>query len=412
MAYFSIVNDTYFVNGKNGGAIYNLRSGEILPLDLETKHFLISCETLSINDSINKTGITQENAFKIMKSLVEKSIGIISTQKIYIDKYEYIRDVPGVFPPISLNSLFLDANSSCEFNCTHCLEPNYYFNYKCNSCIPWNKTSINKTKNNYKDILNQFEYINIRNAFISGGNPFTDLNNLKDICLSLSNIGIKNIYIITNGYTLEKDASKKFLKDTNAHPIITLIGYNDETYHYRTRTKNSFSKIKNGVKELEINNLNYSFNFSIFINEQLSFQEQYNKYNNTFQNANNTYTFYTEINDKPKFINLNKISPTNQVQFYMKQRYHSCLSFNLSIDSLGNILPCPHIRKLQFGNIFKNNMESIFINTRLQKLWTLTKDKIVPCKDCEYRYTCSDCKVSELEVTKTTTCTYNAGESM
>ena len=37
------------------------------------------------------------------------------------------------------------------------------------------------------------------------------------------------------------------------------------------------------------------------------------------------------------------------------------------------------------------------------------QDKIEPCKECGFRYTCNDCKLNEKEMNKTTICTYNAG---
>jgi len=34
----------------------------------------------------------------------------------------------------------------------------------------------------------------------------------------------------------------------------------------------------------------------------------------------------------------------------------------------------------------------VIISTKVKETWELTKDKVLVCKDCEYRYACFDCR--------------------
>lgn len=46
-----------------------------------------------------------------------------------------------------------------------------------------------------------------------------------------------------------------------------------------------------------------------------------------------------------------------------------------------------------YGNIFINNIMNIVYSNNFQKYWYIKKDDIDGCKECEYRYICTDCRV-------------------
>ncbi|GHT72873.1 hypothetical protein AGMMS50262_02860 [Bacteroidia bacterium] len=45
-----------------------------------------------------------------------------------------------------------------------------------------------------------------------------------------------------------------------------------------------------------------------------------------------------------------------------------------------------------FGHINKVKLKSVVESAEFQCLWTIKKDEITVCKDCEYRYICTDCR--------------------
>ncbi len=45
-----------------------------------------------------------------------------------------------------------------------------------------------------------------------------------------------------------------------------------------------------------------------------------------------------------------------------------------------------------FGNIRNVTLEETLQHPDFKKYWSLTKDEIEVCKDCEFRYICTDCR--------------------
>lgn len=95
--------------------------------------------------------------------------------------------------------------------------------------------------------------------------------------------------------------------------------------------------------------------------------------------------------------------------------HNSCLYKKIGIDKKGNIKNCPLMNE-SFGNIHQQNLEEAINHPDFRKYWNLTKDQIEICKDCEFRYICTDCraytenslkKKEGLNISKPLKCGYN-----
>ena len=71
--------------------------------------------------------------------------------------------------------------------------------------------------------------------------------------------------------------------------------------------------------------------------------------------------------------------------------HNSCLHKKISIDSNGNIKNCPAMYQ-SYGNIKDTTLEETLQHKDFKQYWNITKDKIEVCKDCEFRYICTDCR--------------------
>jgi len=69
-----------------------------------------------------------------------------------------------------------------------------------------------------------------------------------------------------------------------------------------------------------------------------------------------------------------------------------------------------------FGNIKDTTLEKALLHPDFKKYWNLTKDEIEVCKDCEFRYICTDCRAyterthtnaEGLDISKPLKCGYN-----
>ncbi len=80
------------------------------------------------------------------------------------------------------------------------------------------------------------------------------------------------------------------------------------------------------------------------------------------------------------------------LEIISESRHHnSCLNCKLSIDRSGNIKNCPSMEQ-DFGNLENTRLEESLHHKDFRRYWNLTKDSIEGCKDCEFRYVCTDCR--------------------
>lgn len=86
--------------------------------------------------------------------------------------------------------------------------------------------------------------------------------------------------------------------------------------------------------------------------------------------------------------------------------FNSCLYKKLGIDINGKIKNCPSM-EFAFGSV--DDIESIKITDLETEFWYIKKDDIHVCRDCEFRYICTDCRVRVVDGIKSrpSTCLYN-----
>lgn len=88
-------------------------------------------------------------------------------------------------------------------------------------------------------------------------------------------------------------------------------------------------------------------------------------------------------------------------------KYNSCLNKKIAIDKRGFIKNCPSLN-FSFGHISNSKLTDILQNKEFSALWNLSKDKIEVCKDCEFRYVCTDCRANvKSQNAKPSKCSYD-----
>lgn len=81
----------------------------------------------------------------------------------------------------------------------------------------------------------------------------------------------------------------------------------------------------------------------------------------------------------------------NMHSFTESHHHNSCLNRKIAIDVEGNIKNCPSMSQ-SFGNIRDTTLQQALDHPDFKKYWNVTKDQIEVCKDCEFRYICTDCR--------------------
>ncbi|MEM6719221.1 MAG: grasp-with-spasm system SPASM domain peptide maturase [Bacteroidota bacterium] len=81
----------------------------------------------------------------------------------------------------------------------------------------------------------------------------------------------------------------------------------------------------------------------------------------------------------------------NKDKVFESLSYNSCLNKKMGIDFDGNIKNCPSMQT-DYGNINNTSLSEVLKNEKFTKLWTIKKDEIKVCQDCEFRHVCTDCR--------------------
>ncbi len=81
----------------------------------------------------------------------------------------------------------------------------------------------------------------------------------------------------------------------------------------------------------------------------------------------------------------------NVDHFTEAQHFNTCLNRKISICTTGEIKSCPSMQH-SLGNIRQVTLAKALSHPDLAYFATITKDQVEVCRDCEFRYICTDCR--------------------
>jgi SPASM domain peptide maturase of grasp-with-spasm system len=92
-------------------------------------------------------------------------------------------------------------------------------------------------------------------------------------------------------------------------------------------------------------------------------------------------------------INQQSLFIPDDLEIFMEHKlFNGCLNRKISVDLNGEIKNCPSMSR-SYGNISETTLKEVLSNNEFREWWGINKDQIEICRDCEFRYICSDCRV-------------------
>jgi SPASM domain peptide maturase of grasp-with-spasm system len=82
---------------------------------------------------------------------------------------------------------------------------------------------------------------------------------------------------------------------------------------------------------------------------------------------------------------------TSLSSFTEAMHHNSCLNRKLSVDRRGEIRNCPSMPR-SYGNAATTPLAEALEHPGFRAPWAITKDQVETCRDCEFRYVCTDCR--------------------
>ncbi len=81
----------------------------------------------------------------------------------------------------------------------------------------------------------------------------------------------------------------------------------------------------------------------------------------------------------------------NMTMFTESHHFNSCLNRKISVDKAGYIRNCPSMPE-DFGHVRNTTLKAALAHNGFTEKWGITKDQCSVCRDCEFRYGCTDCR--------------------
>jgi SPASM domain peptide maturase of grasp-with-spasm system len=126
---------------------------------------------------------------------------------------------------------------------------------------------------------------------------------------------------------------------------------------------------------------------SIFVHSTLDPDFLTNRTNDT-----NIYFFSEVIDDVAHCGNIDPSYFSINIQMFTESKmFNSCLNRKVSIDRSGQIKNCPSMKD-SYGSIANVRLKDVVSTDAFKRIWTVGKDKVNICSQCEFRYVCSDCR--------------------
>jgi SPASM domain peptide maturase of grasp-with-spasm system len=106
----------------------------------------------------------------------------------------------------------------------------------------------------------------------------------------------------------------------------------------------------------------------------------------------------------PRFFSLSLEHFTEALNF------NSCLNRKMGIGADGEIKACPAMKQ-SAGNAGHTKLKAVVNDPQLVQIGSITKDQVAVCRDCEFRYVCTDCRAYTQDAndlySKPAKCTYD-----
>jgi len=233
--------------------------------------------------------------------------------------------------------------------------------------------------------------------------------------------------LITNGIIeLKEESSPYSLRELL--PQFSQIGLQHlEVRLSQLKSYTYFENLLNGIEETNIFSIVLYLNNEIGISESLlkmvmlSFKRFTNIYLYNNPESSEDY-FFRETQTHVVYLKTTILSRSscgtvhpndfaiNIPHFTEALTFNTCLNRKISIDEKGNIRNCPSMIET-YGNVNTIKLIDAIQQKEFQKYWHIKKDDISICKDCEFRYICTDCRAyledPENMLSKPLKCGYN-----
>ncbi len=359
--------------GAKRAALYDLNTGNVYSLNQTAAKVIIG----EIDDDVFRS------------KLVDKGI--------LVNEREHIVGPESEDFEIKLKFAWWEIEPGCNENCIHC----YGLFGR-----PINEQSLDY--NTWQRIVRETYEVGCRSAQGIGGEPLMYRGENREDVLDLMEyakaIGFEELEVFTNGtlLTLQKAVRMAALGLTAA---VSVYSVNAQVHDEITQVPGSFNLTMKGISLLLEAGVQVRVGFIVMkqneqtVDETLDFFEQLGLKGRGPDVVRPTGggqddDLMPDMAVQKRF-GLLLEPPKGQVglsKYRRNRAFNPCLAGKIAVTAEGLVLPCIFSREIILGDVHNNTISEIVENSETQRVWTITKDEVMVCGDCEYRYGCHDCR--------------------
>jgi radical SAM protein with 4Fe4S-binding SPASM domain len=382
LLYYRLQEYCRLVAGARRGAIYNLQTGKVLSINLGALQLLLACEQGPLEDILDIQAPEDKTFVDFLHRLTDMGLG-----SFYLARpLPVTQDAPDDGPP-KLNFLWLEITSACNNRCLHC----YATSGPCagSDAVPHER---------WLSLIGEARAAGATAIQLIGGEPLL-YPRWRELVEKAGTDGFDFIEIFTNA-TLVDDDCVDFCKRHNVNIATTIYADNAAVHDRVTLNPGSFAatmaavdkilaaKIPLRIASIVMKANEHEAENIMDLCARLGVEvtpPDVVRPTGRGDDKDLLPTAYAKPPIRPPFY-------TDPETFARAHNCHNCLHGKIAVTAAGDVIPCIFARGEICGNILATPLADVLNGQRLQQCWHTTKDQVEKCKDCEYRYACTDCR--------------------
>lgn len=391
---YTFKDGVFFVPGVLRGAIYDLNSSNVYSINQS------ACNIL--------TGTTESPEF--WKKL--ESMNLVAKEKS-----DGKRMLPELLQNPSLQFVWFEIISDdCNESCIHCYAECMPPTYRKAMGFPTEKGKVNDlgqesdkkiSFERWKQLIDESYSLGCRRCQFIGGEPLLyrgeDKETVFDLAEHAKAVGFEFIEIFTNATLLTLEKVQK-IKALGLNVAVSLYSNNESVHDSITKTPGSYRKTTEALRLLQEYGIPDRVETVLMRpNEETIKETQKFVEGMGFSHKQPDVLRPKGRGDDPLIMPTKEsvvkyslmLSPSFTITRDILSRNisgHSCLMGKITITDNGDVLPCIFSRNLAVGNVQETTLREIVSGQKLETIWRSTKDNVLVCQDCEYKYACFDCR--------------------
>jgi len=385
--YYRLHNHCQLVEGAARGAIYDLQKGKVYSINRGAVELLKACKQNTITDVLDINCPGDQTYLAFLDGLTDKGLGGFYATNQRLEKVE-VEPAPLPELPVKIDFLWLELTSACNNRCLHCYATS-------GPCV---QDTDKVPHERWLSLISEAKQAGASAIQLIGGEPLL-YKNWQDLVIKAHEEGYEFIEIFSNA-TLIDDSCIDFFKKYNVNIATTIYADNAAVHDKVTLHQGSFTKTITAVKKILAAGIPLRI-ASILMKANEDQAENIMKLCSELgvevtppdvvrptgrgDDKDLLPATYSKPPIKPPFY-------TDEYSFYQAKQCHTCLAGKIAVTASGDVIPCIFARNQVCGNILAAPLAEVLNGQLLKQCWHTTKDHVEKCKDCEYRYACSDCR--------------------